>query len=554
VMEGADLFIGLSGARVVDASAVARMNPDPIVFAMANPVPEVSPEEAAPYARIMATGRSDYPNQINNVLAFPGIFRGALDVRATQITERMKTAAAQAIALIIADDELREDYIIPSVFNRDVAPAVAAAVASEARESGLAEAGAELGVCADGGVRGDWGAVGLPGALVGVPPATSLFFNCTGEGEGSVLRALTSRWRRCDDRPLRGAGRLTCHPRIPTLRRHTSWRFGGASSHRRFWQHRRADNRDRESPARPDLARSDARRRNQAERHRSTRPLRPPHSNAKRRLRRGPCCPHSSRRRDRGAPCLRPPCRPQPPHRGAAAEAPTRGRRDRPPHDPRPARGQADRPPRSPEPPASTAPRSRSSIGLPVTSALRTLLDLAAVVGIATLERAIEQALHEKLVSVRQLRQAIAGNNGRKGIPNLRAILDQQREPGFTRSRAERRMRELIRLAQLPEPKTNVPMYGVEADLYWPEFEVVIEGPEPEVPPDPGRARTRHPQGCAPDREGQDRLLRHLAADGARAVCGRGASRSDARAGRGGDPVAEHADPPRSRARPRSPS
>ncbi|HEY1592771.1 MAG TPA: NAD-dependent malic enzyme [Solirubrobacteraceae bacterium] len=145
VMEGADLFIGLSGARVVDASAVARMNPDPIVFAMANPVPEVSPEEAAPYARIMATGRSDYPNQINNVLAFPGIFRGALDVRATQITERMKTAAAQAIALIVADDELREDYIIPSVFNRDVAPAVAAAVASEARESGLAEAGAELG-------------------------------------------------------------------------------------------------------------------------------------------------------------------------------------------------------------------------------------------------------------------------------------------------------------------------------------------------------------------------------------------------------------------------
>ncbi len=145
VMEGADLFIGLSGARVVDASAVARMNPDPIVFAMANPVPEVSPEEAAPYARIMATGRSDYPNQINNVLAFPGIFRGALDVRATQITERMKTAAAQAIASIVAEDELREDYIIPSVFNRDVAPAVAAAVASEARESGLAEAGAELG-------------------------------------------------------------------------------------------------------------------------------------------------------------------------------------------------------------------------------------------------------------------------------------------------------------------------------------------------------------------------------------------------------------------------
>jgi malate dehydrogenase (oxaloacetate-decarboxylating) len=112
---------------------------------MANPVPEVSPEEAAPYARIIATGRSDYPNQINNVLCFPGIFRGALDVRAIAITEEMKTAAARAIASIVTDDELREDYIIPSVFNRDVAPAVAAAVASEARESGMAEAGAELG-------------------------------------------------------------------------------------------------------------------------------------------------------------------------------------------------------------------------------------------------------------------------------------------------------------------------------------------------------------------------------------------------------------------------
>jgi malate dehydrogenase (oxaloacetate-decarboxylating) len=145
VLEGADLFIGLSGPRVVDASALARMNPDPIVFAMANPVPEIAPEEAAPYTRIMATGRSDYPNQINNVLAFPGIFRGALDVRAVAITEQMKTAAARAIASIVTDDELREDYIIPSVFNRDVAPAVAAAVASEARSSGLAEAGAELG-------------------------------------------------------------------------------------------------------------------------------------------------------------------------------------------------------------------------------------------------------------------------------------------------------------------------------------------------------------------------------------------------------------------------
>jgi malate dehydrogenase (oxaloacetate-decarboxylating) len=121
------------------------MAPDPIVFAMANPTPEVSPEEAAPYTRIMATGRSDYPNQINNVLCFPGMFRGALDVRAVSITEEMKMAAARAIASIVREDELREDYIIPSVFNRDVSPAVAAAVADEARASGTAAAGAEVG-------------------------------------------------------------------------------------------------------------------------------------------------------------------------------------------------------------------------------------------------------------------------------------------------------------------------------------------------------------------------------------------------------------------------
>jgi malate dehydrogenase (oxaloacetate-decarboxylating) len=112
---------------------------------MANPTPEVSPEDAAAYTRIMATGRSDYPNQINNVLAFPGIFRGALDVRAVSITEAMKMAAARAIAAVVGDDELREDYIIPSVFNRDVAPAVAAAVAEEARAGGTATAGLEVG-------------------------------------------------------------------------------------------------------------------------------------------------------------------------------------------------------------------------------------------------------------------------------------------------------------------------------------------------------------------------------------------------------------------------
>ena len=96
------------------AEALARMAPDAMVFAMANPTPEVTPEEAAPYARVIATGRSDYPNQINNVLCFPGIFRGALDVRARQITEEMKMAAARGIAAIVGDDELREDYVIPS--------------------------------------------------------------------------------------------------------------------------------------------------------------------------------------------------------------------------------------------------------------------------------------------------------------------------------------------------------------------------------------------------------------------------------------------------------
>ena len=145
VIDGADLLIGLSGARALPADALARMNKDAMVFAMANPNPEVNPEEAAPYVRIMATGRSDYPNQINNVLCFPGIFRGALDVRAPAITEEMKMAAARAIAAIVDERELREDYIIPSVFNRAVAPAVAAAVAEQARAAGTALAGFEIG-------------------------------------------------------------------------------------------------------------------------------------------------------------------------------------------------------------------------------------------------------------------------------------------------------------------------------------------------------------------------------------------------------------------------
>jgi malate dehydrogenase (oxaloacetate-decarboxylating) len=143
--EEVDLVVGLSGARVLPAESLSRMREDAMVFAMANPNPEVSPEEAAPYVRVLATGRSDYPNQINNVLCFPGVFRGALDVRAPAITEEMKIAAAHAIAGIVPDDELREDYIIPSVFNREVAPAVASAVAEQARDSDLARAGQEVG-------------------------------------------------------------------------------------------------------------------------------------------------------------------------------------------------------------------------------------------------------------------------------------------------------------------------------------------------------------------------------------------------------------------------
>jgi malate dehydrogenase (oxaloacetate-decarboxylating) len=148
LLEGADLLIGVSGARVVSARALAAMNENAMVFAMANPTPEVGPEEAAPFVRIMATGRSDYPNQINNVLCFPGIFRGALDVRAPRITEGMKMAAAEAIAGIVTDEELREDYIIPSVFNREVADAVAGAVAEQAKVSGEATAEHEVGFAA----------------------------------------------------------------------------------------------------------------------------------------------------------------------------------------------------------------------------------------------------------------------------------------------------------------------------------------------------------------------------------------------------------------------
>jgi len=138
LLAGADVFIGLSRPGAVSAEAIRTMAPNAIVFAMANPTPEVQPEDVSDHVRIMATGRSDYPNQINNLLAFPGVFRGALDVRASTINEEMKLAAARAIASVVSDDELDPEYIIPSVFNRDVASTVATAVAEAAQASGVA--------------------------------------------------------------------------------------------------------------------------------------------------------------------------------------------------------------------------------------------------------------------------------------------------------------------------------------------------------------------------------------------------------------------------------
>jgi malate dehydrogenase (oxaloacetate-decarboxylating) len=137
-LNGADVVIGVSGPGAFTAAGVRTMASDAIVFAMANPTPEVQPEEIWDDVAIMATGRSDYPNQINNVLAFPGIFRGALDVRSRGIDEAMKLAAAHAISSVIPDSDLGPEYIIPSVFNRAVAPAVAEAVAKAAIESGIA--------------------------------------------------------------------------------------------------------------------------------------------------------------------------------------------------------------------------------------------------------------------------------------------------------------------------------------------------------------------------------------------------------------------------------
>jgi malate dehydrogenase (oxaloacetate-decarboxylating) len=137
-VRGADVFIGLSVPGILTVQNLKSMARDPIVFAMANPDPEIQPEEAGKHARVMATGRSDYPNQINNVLCFPGFFRGLLDSRARTVNDEMKVAAARAIAACVSRSELSEEYIIPSVFNKNVAPAVAQSVARAAHATGVA--------------------------------------------------------------------------------------------------------------------------------------------------------------------------------------------------------------------------------------------------------------------------------------------------------------------------------------------------------------------------------------------------------------------------------
>ena len=139
MLRGADAFIGVSAPGIVTEEMVRSMSPDPIIFPMANPTPEIMPELAkAAGAKVVGSGRSDYPNQINNVLAFPGIFRGALDVRASDINEQMKVAAAHALSALVSDEELSEDYILPQAFDKRICPAVAKAVSEAARASGVA--------------------------------------------------------------------------------------------------------------------------------------------------------------------------------------------------------------------------------------------------------------------------------------------------------------------------------------------------------------------------------------------------------------------------------
>ena len=139
-LKGADIFIGVSAPGLVTREMVRSMNPDPIIFACANPTPEIFPDEAkAAGAAVIATGRSDFPNQVNNVLAFPGIFRGTFDVRASDINEEMKMAAAKALADFIPAEKLSAEYIIPKAFEEGVGKAVAAAVAKAARQTGVAQ-------------------------------------------------------------------------------------------------------------------------------------------------------------------------------------------------------------------------------------------------------------------------------------------------------------------------------------------------------------------------------------------------------------------------------
>ena len=137
-LRGADVFVGVSAPNILQPEWIKEMGERPVVFALANPDPEVEPAEAEKYAAVVASGRSDYPNQINNVLAFPGVFRGALDVRARSITQGMTVAASEALARVIPPEDVSAEYIVPSVFNREVAPAVAAAVARAAVADGVA--------------------------------------------------------------------------------------------------------------------------------------------------------------------------------------------------------------------------------------------------------------------------------------------------------------------------------------------------------------------------------------------------------------------------------
>ena len=138
-MAGADVFIGVSAPHVVTQEMIRSMAKDPIVLAMANPVPEIEPKDALEAgAAVVGTGRSDHPNQINNVMCFPGLFRGALDVRARDINEEMKQAASHALADLVSDDELKSDYILPLAFDKRIGPAVAKAVAEAAKKSGVA--------------------------------------------------------------------------------------------------------------------------------------------------------------------------------------------------------------------------------------------------------------------------------------------------------------------------------------------------------------------------------------------------------------------------------